>query len=180
MNSRLFQEKAFGSIFIAKAGSVTQKDLFERCHFFYFYKLGEANSSWLTEAFCTVCAACISKTWFHIPFFYFKFYFCFGRRFFHSHDLGRPSYPDRAEVIWDLNLTSRFPGESQTSLWLNCDKAGHIIVTQSSVLSVKSARGNGIVMAPKAVQSLGHLHVDCSSFTRCVLMKTKRIINIER
>lgn len=59
MNSRLLQEKAFGSIFIAKAGSVTQKDLFERCHFFYFYKLGEANPSWLTAAFCTVCAACI-------------------------------------------------------------------------------------------------------------------------
>lgn len=39
-------------------------------------------------------------------------------------------------------------------------KAGHMVITQSSVLSVKSAGGNGIVMAPKAVQSLGHLHLD--------------------
>lgn len=36
MNSRLLQEKVFGTIFIAKASSVTQKDLFERCHFFFF------------------------------------------------------------------------------------------------------------------------------------------------
>lgn len=39
MNSRLLQEKAFGTIFVAEASSVTQKFLFEGCHFFSFFKI---------------------------------------------------------------------------------------------------------------------------------------------
>jgi len=82
-NSGLLQKKAFGSVHAEKAGDVAQKGLFERWRFFFFYKPGKANSSWLTAAFCTVCAACILNTWVYILFFHFRVYFCFclGRSF---------------------------------------------------------------------------------------------------
>lgn len=67
MNSGPLREKAFGNVHTARAGAVAQKDLFERWRFFFFYKPGEANSSWLTAAFCTVCTACILNTWFISP-----------------------------------------------------------------------------------------------------------------
>lgn len=76
-----FYKKAFGNIQTAKAGAVAQKDLFERWRLFFFYKPGEANSSWLTAALCAVCAACILSTWFYSSFFHFRvyLYFCLGR-----------------------------------------------------------------------------------------------------
>lgn len=105
----------FGSIHTTRAGAVTQKHLFERWHF--FFKPGEANSSWLAAAFCTVWSACILNIWFYISFFHFSLLLLLFKKkifysFLHPCALEKPSFPARAEIIWYLNTASRMPRPS--------------------------------------------------------------------
>lgn len=175
MNSGLLREKAFGSIYTVKAGAVAQKDLFERWRFFFFYKPEEANSSWLTAAFCTVCAACILSTWFYSPFFHFRvyLYFCLGRfsiSLLPPCTLEKPFLHGQRGVFWDLKpgfLVSKVKSDLTLGM-TNMTKARHVTSSKWSLLSAKSAWKYHEACSVQGIASSGFL------FIMTFQIKTKR------